>query len=186
MLSRKNIRLKKNIINVEVIENLLKRVSLIQEQNVPFPQADYFPRIINLCELSKEKLVLNKEEIAQEYKFSLRQAGYYSGAAIYLGLIERKQESKRPVYQLSERGVKLFELPASDRKLELIELVLVHQIFNETLKLYFGKGAVPSKEKIIEIMRNADLHNVKSGETYARRSLTVLAWIKWIISLVEE
>ena len=64
-----------NIINVEVIENLLKRVLLIQEPNVPFPQADYFPRIINLCELSKEKLVLNKEEIAQEYKFSLRQAG---------------------------------------------------------------------------------------------------------------
>ena len=148
MLSRKNIRLKKNIINVEVIENLLKRVSLIQEQNVPFPQADYFPRIINLCELSKEKLVLNKEEIAQEYKFSLRQAGYYSGAAIYLGLIERKQESKRPVYQLLERGVKLFELPASDRKIELIKLVLAHEIFNETLKLYFGKGAVPSKEKL--------------------------------------
>ena len=92
--------------------------------------------------------MLNKEGIAQEYKFSLRQAGYYSDAAIYLGLIERKQESKRPVYQLLERGVKLFELPASDRKIELIELVLAHEIFNETLKLYFGKGAVPSKEKL--------------------------------------
>ena len=37
------------IVNIEVIKNLLKRVSLIQEPNVPFPQADYFSRIINLC-----------------------------------------------------------------------------------------------------------------------------------------
>lgn len=174
------------IINIEVIQKSLKKVLLRQEPNVPFPQADYFPRIINLCELLKRELVLSKEEITQEYDFSWRQAGYYSDAAIYLGLIERKQENKTSAYQLSERGVKLFEIPIFDRKLELIELILAQGIFKKTLELYFKKGDVPSKKEVVEMMRNADLHDVKSDETYKRRSSTVLAWIKWIISLVEE
>lgn len=175
-----------NIINVEVIQNSLSRVLLKEELNIPFPQADYFPRIINLCELLKQKLVLSKEEITQKYDFSWRQAGYYSDAAIYLGLIECNKEDKMSAYQLSERGMELFELPIFDRKLELIESILAHIVFKKTLELYFKNGDVPSKKEIVEMMRNADLHNVKSDKTYYRRSSTVLAWIKWIISLIEE
>jgi hypothetical protein len=175
-----------SIINIEVIQKILGRVLLEQEPTVAFPQADSFPRIINLCEILKHKLVLNKDEIAQKYDFSWRQAGYYSDAAIYLGLIERNQDNRVLMFQLSERGRKLFELSIFDRKIGLIELILTHMIFRKTLDLYFSKSDVPSKKEIIEMMRNADLHNVKSDETYKRRSSTVLAWIKWIISLVEE
>ena len=82
--------------------------------------------------------------------------------------------------------MKLFELPIFDRKLELIELILAQGIFKKTLELYLKKGDIPSKKEVVEMMRNADLHNVKSDKTYDRRSSTVLAWIKWIISLVEE
>jgi hypothetical protein len=175
-----------SIINIEVIQKSLNRALLVKEPTVAFPQADFFPRIINLCELLKQKITLSKEEITQEYDFSWRQAGYYSDAAIYLGLIERKQENRISTYQLSERGLKLFGLSIFDRKLELIESILAHIIFNKTLDLYFRRGDIPSKKEVVEIMRNADLHNVKSDKTYERRSLTVLAWIKWIISLVEE
>ena len=129
---------------------------------------------------------MTKEEVTQEYDFSWRQAGYYSDAAIYLGLVERSQKNKMSVYQLSERGVKLFALSIKNRELELIELILAYGIFNKTLKLYFKQGDVPSKKEIIEIMCDADLHKVKSSETYERRSSTVLGWIKWIVSLIEE
>ncbi len=88
-------------INIEVIQKILASIVITKEPSVAFPQADLFPRIINLCELLKHKFILNKEEI-------------------------------------------------------------------------------------IKMMRNADLHNVKSSETYKRRSSTVSAWIKWIVSLVEE
>ena len=158
----------------------------IQEPRIPFPQADSFGRVINLCELLKQKNTLTKEEITQEYDFSWRQAGYYSHAAIYLGLVERTRKNKMSVYQLSERGVKLFELSIKNRELELIELILAYGIFHKTLKLYFKQGDVPSKKEIIEIMCDADLHRVKSIETYERRSSTVLCWIKWIVSLIEE
>ena len=175
-----------SIINIEVIQNILHKVLPIQEPRIPFPQADSFGRVINLCELLKQKNILTKEEITQEYDFSWRQAGYYSHAAIYLGLIERTRQNKMSVYQLSERGVKLFDLSIKNRKLELIELILAYGIFHKTLKLYFKQGDVPSKKEIIEIMCDADLHRVKSIETYERRSSTVLCWIKWIVSLIEE
>ena len=175
-----------SIINIEVIQNILHKVLPIQEPRIPFPQADSFGRVINLCELLKQKNTLTKEEITQEYDFSWRQAGYYSDAAIYLGLIERTRQNKMSVYQLSERGVKLFDLSIKNRELELIELILAYGIFHKTLKLYFKQGDVPSKKEIIEIMCDADLHRVKSIETYERRSSTVLCWIKWIVSLIEE
>ncbi|MCY7369190.1 MAG: hypothetical protein LH474_13690 [Chamaesiphon sp.] len=173
-------------INIEVIQKSLNKVLRRQELNIPFPQADSFERIINLCELLKQKITLSKEDITQKYDFSWRQAGYYSDAAIYLGLIERDPENKMSTYQLTARGIKLFELSIFDRKLELIESILAHEIFKKTLELYFEKGDVPSKKEIIEMMRNTDLHSVRSDKTYHRRSSTVLAWIKWIISLVEE
>ena len=90
------------------------------------------------------------------------------------------------VYQLSERGVKLFDISIKNRKLELIELILAYGIFHKTLELYFKQGDVPSKKEIIKMMCNAGLYTVNSIETYERRSSTVLCWIKWIVSLIEE
>ena len=175
-----------NAINIEVIQNILNKVYLVQEPKIPFPQADSFERIINLCELLKQKLTLTKEEITQEYDFSGRQAHYYPVAAIYLGLVNRGREHKTSVYNLTEKGIVLLQLSIFDRKLYLIELILTHEIFNKILNLYFKQGDIPTKKEVIEIMRDSNLHNVNSDKTYERRSSTVLGWIKWIISLVEE
>lgn len=175
-----------NTINIEVIQKTLSKVLIKPEPSISFPQADSFERIINLCELLNQKFTLSKEEITQEYDFSSRQAGYYSSAAVYLGLVERKKEDKILLYRLSEQGAKLFNLSVKNRKIELVESILSHEIFSKILELYLKKGAVPSKEKIIEMMHEAKLYNVKSDETYDRRYSTVLAWIKWIINLIEE
>ena len=175
-----------SILNIEIIQNILNKVSIVQELIIPFPQADSFERIINLCELLKQKLTLTKEEITQEYDFSWRQAGYYSDAAIYLGLVNRERENRISIYKLTEKGMRLFELSIFDRKLQLIKLILTHEIFNKSLKLYFKRGYVSSKQEVVEMMRDLNLHNINSDKTYERRSSTVLGWIKWIISLVEE
>ncbi len=173
-------------INVEIIQNILNKVLLIQEPKIPFPQANYFERTINLCELLKQKNTLAHEEITQEYGFSSRQTNYYASAGEYLGLIERVQENKTSVYKLTKRGVELMDLPIVDRKIELIELILTHEIFNKVLHLYFKQGDLPNKEKVVEMMYAANLYNINSDETYTRRSSTIFAWIKWIISLIEE
>ena len=175
-----------SLLNIEIIQNILNKALIAKESEIPFPQADSFDRIINLCELLKQKLTLTKEEITQEYDFSWRQAGYYSNAAIYLGLVNCERENRMSIYKLTEKGLRLFELSIFDRKLQLIKLILTHEIFNKSLKLYFKRGYVSSKQEVVEMMRDFNLHNINSDTTYERRSSTVLGWIKWIISLVEE
>ena len=174
-----------SILNIEIIQKILNKSLIVEESNVPFPQADSFERIINLCELLKQKIALTKEEITEEYDFSWRQAGYYSHAAIYLGLVNCEREYRTSIYKLTDKGMKLFEFSIFDRKLQLIELILTHKIFNKSLKLYFKQGDV-SKKEVVEMMRDFKLHNINSDKTYERRSSTVLGWIKWIISIVEE
>ena len=173
-------------INIEVIQNILSKVLIIEEPEIPFPQADYFERTINLCEILKQKITLTQEKITEKYGFSSRQTNYYASAGEYLGLIERGQENKISVYKLTDRGMNLLELSISDRKLKLIELILTHEIFNKILHLYLKQGYMPSRKIVVEMMQAANLYNIKSAETYFRRSSTIFAWIKWIISLVEE
>jgi hypothetical protein len=173
-------------INIEVIQNILHKVLIEQESKVPFPQADCLERTINLCELLKQKFTLAQEEITQEYGFSSRQTNYYASAGKYLGLIERGQENKISVYKLTEKGIKLLDLSILDRNLKVIEFILAHEIFNKVLNLYFNQGYMPSRKSVVEMMYAANLHGIKSAKTYFRRSSTIFAWIKWIISLVEE
>jgi len=62
------------------------RTQIVREPEIPFPQADSFRRIINLCELLN-KSYLTKNEITANYYFDPRQSNYYTDAGRYLGLI---------------------------------------------------------------------------------------------------
>lgn len=74
------------------IQSVLKNADPEPEpDNIPFPQADSFERVINLCELiksSNEELTKNK--VTANYAFNERQSDYYTNAARYLGLIEKQ------------------------------------------------------------------------------------------------
>ena len=62
---------------------------------------------------------------------------------------------------------------------------MVHAAFRNTLKLYFDNGNVPTKDEVVEIMKNARLHNIDSDQTYKRRASTIISWINWILGLIE-
>jgi hypothetical protein len=74
-------------INTGTIQQIIETVKIQEESEVPFPQADSFERVINLCELLMQKGFLSKEKITQNYDFDYRQTNYYTGAGKYLGLI---------------------------------------------------------------------------------------------------
>jgi hypothetical protein len=164
----------------------LDSVRITKEPELPFPQADSFERIINLCELLKQRSFLSKEEITQNYVFDSRQTDYYANAAKYLGLIENTRENGQTGCTLTKMGHQIFNMPITDRQLEFVKLILSHQAFKNTLKLYFDKGNVPSKNEIVEIMKNSKLYNINSDETYRRRASTVVSWTNWILELIEE
>ena len=79
-------------------------------------------------------------------------------------------------------------LPAQNScfsQLEFVKLILAHTAFQNTLKLYFDKGNVPTKGEVVEIMKSAKLYNIDSEQTYKRRASTVISWINWILELIE-
>ena len=144
-------------------------IQVVIEPELPFPQADSFERVINLCELLKQRGFISKDDITQNYDFDHRQTDYYSNAAKYLGLIETIRENQQIGCTLTQDGFR----------------ILSHTVFQNTLKLYFDKGNVQTKDEVVEIMKNAKLYNIDSEQTYKRRASTIISWTNWILGLIE-
>ena len=185
LLQHKKYAVQEGTINIENIQNILDNTQVIEEPELPFPQADNFERVINLCELLKQRGFISKDNITHNYDFDHRQTDYYSNAAKYLGLIKVVRENQQIGCTLTQNGFRIFNLPIVDRQLEFVKLILVHAAFRNTLKLYFDNGNVPTKDEVVEIMKNARLHNIDSDQTYKRRASTIISWINWILGLIE-
>lgn len=185
LVKQKNYSLEDTSISVSDIQAVLDSVSIIMEPQISFPQADKFERIINLCELVKEQ-ELSRNEVTEQYDFDARQTNYYTDAARYLGLIDKRKENGTPLYTISETGRRILNLNFKQRQLAYCRLILSHKAFNETLKLYLQRGVMPSKSEIVNIMEEADLYQVESQSTFERRSSSISGWIKWIISLIND
>ena len=174
--------------NIETIQEILERTKTIKEPEIPFPQADSFERVINLCELLKQKDFLTKEEITQSYDFDARQTDYYSNAGKYLGLIEIGKDPLNGQIgcYLTNKGKQIFSTNLIDRQKEFVKIIISHSAFKQTLKLYLENGEMPNKNEIVDIMKRSKLHKVGSDTTYFRRASTITGWINWIMNQIEE
>ena len=167
------------------IENLLRTVSLVQEPDISFPQADRMSRIVNLIELLNER-PMTKQDITSEYAFDERQTNYYTDAGRYLGLIDKAHdEDGNILFQLSVCGHRIMGLEYKERQLAIVTQILMHKVFNETLKLHLQCGEMPDKQTIIQIMKRSNLYRVEADSTYLRRSSTVVGWVNWILGIIE-
>ena len=168
------------------IENLLRTVPEVCEPEISFPQANSMSRIINLIELLYEK-PMTKHDITTEYAFDKRQTNYYTDAGRYLGLIDKgRDEYNNILFQLSARGRHIMSLDYKERQLAIVSHILAHTAFRETLKLHLQHGEMPDTQTIVRIMKEADLYNVQADSTYIRRSSTIVGWVNWILSIIEE
>lgn len=174
--------------NLEALSQIIDITKTVNEPEIPFPQADSFERVINLCELLKQKEFISKEDITQNYDFDGRQTDYYSNAGKYLGLIEIRRDplTGQTGCFLTTKGKQVFNLNLIDRQKEFVKLIVSHKAFKETLKLYLDNGEMPNKETIVEIMKRSKLYNVGSDTTYFRRASTIIGWTNWIINQIEE
>lgn len=173
-------------ISLSDIEILLRSAVLEPEPELPFPQANSMHRIINLIERLNEK-PLKSQDITEGYAFNKRQTNYYADAGQYLGLIEKERNDKDTVlFRLSDLGRQIMQLEYRERQIAIITQILKHKVFWETMKLYLQFGKMPDKNKLVQIMREASLYNVRSDSTIERRSSTVTSWINWILSIVDD
>jgi hypothetical protein len=162
------------------IEQVIKKTSTIHEpQDIPFPQADNFLRVINLCELLFDK-EMTKEDITLNYDFDKRQSDYYYNAGKYLGLFEQIGKE----ICLTSQANQIIKLSPKEKQLAFVKLIIKHKVFKDALIEFLANGKPPTTQKIIEFMKNTKL-NI-GEDTMKRRSSTVSSWISWIIELVEE
>lgn len=174
-------------INIQTILNLIKTTQLDLEPNdAPFPQADSFERVVNLCELLNSNEILSKIEITENFGLTSRQTDYYLNACKYLGLAELSNIDGQACGYLTEKGKKIFNNDINARRLDLIQIILAKRVFNQSLELYINNAELPTKNIIVEIMHKSNLNNVKTDSMFERRSSTVLGWINWIVSQIEE
>ena len=189
LVKHKQYTLEDTTINMESIIRILSEVSIIDEPEVPFPQADDFNKVINLIELIENE-DLTVESIAEKYEFDPRQSGYYSNACIYLGLIDKYYVKRTTYFRISELGRKLLNLSYIDRQLEFVKLILSHKVFNETMKSTLEDAVIPDKEAIISLMKRNNLYNIgkkiENPTTYGRRASSIRGWIDWIFSIINE
>ncbi|MCD8103043.1 MAG: transcriptional regulator [Alistipes sp.] len=168
------------------IRDILQNTGIADEPRLPFPQADSFERVINLCELLNRRAFISKDEITQNYDFDQRQTDYYSNAGKYLGLIENCRENEMSGCRLTPKGRDLFSKPIVERQLEFVKSIVSYQVFNETLRYTLDRNVLPTRTEVVGIMKRSGLYNVGSEETFRRRASTVLSWTKWITGLLPQ
>ena len=171
-------------VSAKDVFSVWQKVSIVPEPAVPFPQADSFDRMVNLCELLSVR-DMNRQEVTERYDFDARQTNYYTDAARYLGLLEKRSGQGGPVYTLTERGRQIFFSGYKERRLALCELVLAHEPFHIAAELYFRTGEIPKKREIFDALKGFQLYHVDSDDTRFRRCSTIKRWLERIISLAK-
>ena len=184
LVAQKEYQIAPETIELSDIVEIYNTTLLIEEpENVPFPQADKFERIVDLLGLLYES-DLSQQEVTQAYQFDKRQTQYYISACIYFGLVHKEHNFKDEMvrYSLSDNGRIILQKTPKKKYLALIGQILQHEVFYKTIQLYITKGERPSKDAVIQIMCDANI-NLDKNTTIPRRAQTVLAWVDWILRL---
>lgn len=182
-LSEENYSMEDTAITFSDLQDAFFHAEPVSEPETPFPQANCFERIINLCELLNTQ-EMNREQVTEKYAFDIRQTNYYTDAARYLGLLEKHYEDgRKPGYSLSAAGRRIMNLNYKQRQLAFCKRILQHRVFRETFRYSMEKGCPPDTAAIVAIMQESNLYKVESRSTYVRRSSTVSGWINWMLGL---
>ncbi len=186
LIQHKNYSVEDIAITAQDILYVLQNSVIIPEPyGIPFPQADNFERVINLCELMSEH-DMSKSEITAQYDFTSRQADYYAKSACYLGLAVKVSHNGKTVYALTDTGRKIMGMNYKNRQLSLCRLILSHKVFSDVTNLFFSRGYIPDNKEVENIMQSSQLYNINSGSTFYRRAQTIRKWAEWISGLITE
>ncbi|MGQ4544689.1 type II restriction enzyme [Dermabacteraceae bacterium P13088] len=154
-----------------------------EEADVPFIQADRFDRVISITErLGAEfENSMSMDDIAIFMGTVKRQASYYSAAGEYLTLFDRSQSG---VVKLTDKARKILKMNYRDRQLAYAGLCFEHDIFYRLFRDVQSAGEIPDRRHVEKIMLEL---NVCNGETtLGRRASSVISWLSWIFSLVDD
>lgn len=167
-------------LNLEEVKQISARTKIIEEpEDVPFPQADTFTRVLDMIDYIYERK--NKFELAEAYDFDLRQSDYYANSLVYLGLATKEDH----YFKLNNAGVEVKNMYNSNRRNKLIiSKILSHKPFKLAFDSTLKNGGEYDKNYISKVLLDT-VESIHSESTANRRMQTVVAWLNWIFSVIE-
>lgn len=152
---------------------------------ITFPQADRVERIFALMErLKTEPEGLHTKYITEFMGTTGRQAAYYPTAGRWLGLFEHGEKGYT---MLTARGEKIAKLNHRERQLAVAKLMFEHEILRRCFRHAYTTGEIPTQQKIMNWMRELQVFKPTSPDSmYVRRAQTMLAWTRWLMSLIDD
>ena len=152
----------------EVLENTNLEAHL---DHIPFPQADSLAKLIDLVDAVAGG-VSDKEELADQFDYDVRQSDYYGNAARYLGLVGRTSGGFGPLPE-----TRRFAQASLTERLEIVMSAIASRpVFRECMEALEG-GVLLSRERVAELISR---HTDYSAVTSNRRAGTVQAWMRWV------
>lgn len=168
-------------ISIQVIMQLAKQIPIVKsnDNNVQFPQADNFNRVLDILNRVDDTITGNK--VTEIYEFNRRQGNYYISALMYIGLLQKVDGTYK--YELTEIGKRIKRLPNSNsRNMLIIRQLLQDECINIAFQQFINHGDI-DKDWVAKLL--LDRVSTVNEVTAFRRAGTVISWIKWIISVSE-
>jgi hypothetical protein len=138
------------------------------------PQADSIERVLRVPFLVAEGQS-NAFLVSEVEKFTRRQSSYYRRAAEALGFVSREGDD----YVLTDLGRRFVSTgPVQRNELATIQIAKIPAIHEILERVASGGGEQMTRARIGRILQSHDsrIH----GTTVPRRTLTVLAWLRWV------
>jgi len=149
------------------IIDLWSSIVIIDEPSITFPQADSFPRVLDLLSVLHEA-ELNRSEVTMKYEFDPRQTTYYVSACKYLGLVEHFfTGTNGQKYRLTKEARTIMSLPYKKKHLALVKKILERPVFHKAFRIFVNSKKLPDKNEIYQIMASSNLSIGR--ETLGRR-----------------
>jgi len=170
-------------ISLQDIIELWRSIKIIKEPDVTFPQADSFPRVLDLLSILHEE-EMTRSEVTLKYEFDPRQTNYYVSACEYLGLVERfsTYENERG-YRLTAEARKIMSLSYKSKHLALIKKILERSVFNRAFAIFVKSNEMPDTNAVCQIMSTTSFSKPINNTTIDRRSSSVIGWLRWMIDI---
>lgn len=162
----------------DVIALYQRTQPILPPVGVPLPQADNFPRLLDLLGLLSQA-DLTAETITLRYQFDARQTSYYTDAGRYLRLIQRSHHplTREPVYALTVEARRLLQQRPQQKILQTIRTLLLSPVLHEAFAYSPSPGSLPTTEQLVPIVQR---HHALNTTTAQRRARTIRSWLDWI------
>lgn len=187
LIERKNYIFGAEHTTLNDIVMIQKSIKIVKEDPAfPFPQADTFTRVIGIVEAIREsdEGYITLEGLTIENDFVMRQAQYYSRAALYLGLVERMNQGN---LKLSAVGREYSKISRKERNLLIARRILEHKAFNVVFKRGIERGKPLSAKETLAYLLSTDFYEPHlSDTTRRRRSSTISSWVKYLFAMTDD